>query len=126
MADSIFFAQFLGALMIIMPLGLLIHSKHIKSILDGIRNGVLMSVFGMIALLLGLFIVLNHNVWDSGLAIVISSIGWLSLIKGTVYFIFPSVVQSMATIYENKSTRNFFLLITLLLGVWLTYLGFTA
>ena len=124
MEVTLFFAKFWGVFMIAFPLAFLIRGQHIKSMLHAIKDDSMVVVFVMFALTLGLFTVLSHNVWGTGLELVVTIIGWLALIKGLVYLFFPGVIKSAAHIYDNKSVANFLLVIALIIGLWISYAAF--
>jgi NADH:ubiquinone oxidoreductase subunit 5 (subunit L)/multisubunit Na+/H+ antiporter MnhA subunit len=71
--------------------------------------------------------VLAHNVWSgSARAIIVTVIGWLTLIKGLLFLFLPAGVE--AELYFNglHYDRFFYayILFALALGAYLTYGGF--
>ncbi len=79
---------------------------------------------GIIALLLGAFVISVHNIWTAGWPVVITVIGWLSLIKGIWLLFYPSLAESFSFMFKNTSVyfRVNGILI-LLLGMFLLYHG---
>jgi cytochrome c biogenesis protein CcdA/glutaredoxin len=79
----------------------------------------------MFELAAGLAIVLVHNVWSGGWPIIITVVGWLMVIEGTAVAIFP--VREMQKLFRGltgKGWLNFWGLIVLVIGAYLTYIGF--
>jgi hypothetical protein len=73
-------------------------------------------------------IVLAHNVWSGGvLPILVTLFGWASLIKGMLLLVLSPETESRVFIvglgYEQHP--NLFATFALLLGVYMTYLGFS-
>jgi hypothetical protein len=85
-------------------------------------------VTGAFTLLLGIAMVVGHNVWTGGAApVVVTIVGWLALLKGAA-LIFLSQGQG-ASVLEATHYADlyyFYTAITLVLGVYLTYAGFSA
>lgn len=75
----------------------------------------------------GLAIVLAHNVWSGGvLPIIVSLFGWASLIKGMLLLVVSPETESRVFIvvlgYEQHPIL--FAALALLLGAYMTFLGF--
>jgi len=81
-----------------------------------------LSVFTVVA---GLAMVLTHNVWTKGPAVVlVTLIGWLTLIKGLVYLLLP--VKWMGGALNSGTYLHAVTGVMLVLGGYLTYAGFRA
>jgi len=93
-----------------------------------LANQPVMLTYGMISLALGLAMVLGHNVWSGGaLPVVVTLVGWLILAKGLALMLVPP--EAMTAFYSHMQYRenfNFYLLPSLLIGLYLTWSGFTA
>ncbi|MCI0600130.1 MAG: hypothetical protein L0Y60_11550 [Beijerinckiaceae bacterium] len=94
--------------------GLLIHDRP------------LLLMLGLITLTAGLALVLAHNIWSGGaLPIVVTLIGWITLIRGIVLLLVPPEV--LASFVETIDIERHFYVpaaITFVLGFYLTYMGF--
>lgn len=87
------------------------------------------SVFfsGLIALVVGLAIILTHNIWVANWTVLITILGWGALLKGIWLIVFPGTVFKLMQAYrKNKNISIIQLIIVLILGAVLTYLGFFA
>ncbi len=63
-------------------------------------------VVGFMSLAFGSLIVAFHNVW-SGLPIVLTILGWAQVLKGLVYFTFPSYGLRKLRIVDVERARMF-------------------
>lgn len=80
---------------------------------------------GIIAFMIGLASVLLHNQWGSPNEVIVSSLGWIALLKGITNLYFPNISRSLLK-PMNKKTISLYLVITLGIGVYLllkAYLG---
>lgn len=121
---SLFLAKVMGLFMLIISLILLINfHKFPKLVKAFTKNTLLVFISGFPAVLLGLLIVLTHNVWTNDPRWIITLIGWLILIKGVLRISMPEKVASIAA---RISPRGLFvmLLLILLVGAYLALFGF--
>jgi hypothetical protein len=76
----------------------------------------------------GLGLVIGHNVWTGGaLPVVVTLVGWASIIKGVVVLALPT--RQISKLYETLHYERFYLAyvgVTLALGLYLTIAAFTA
>jgi hypothetical protein len=75
----------------------------------------------------GLAIVLTHNIWSGGvLTVIVTIIGWLTLIKGLVFLFMPPATAVGIVIWGSAYDQYFYLdmALALLLGIYLTYESF--
>jgi hypothetical protein len=81
---------------------------------------------GVITLVAGLAIVLGHNIWSGGvLPVIITLVGWFTLIKGLLLlFLSPEAVVGVFGKLHYQQRFYLYILISLILGVYLTYEGF--
>ena len=94
-----------------------------------LNNAALLWVLSVITLTIGLAMVLAHNVWTGGaLPVVVTLVGWATLIKGLLFLFFPSGVESEFILSALRNPLIFYVWMTpsLLVGIYLTYGGFTS
>lgn len=121
---SLFLAKLMGLFMLIIALALLINFHKVpKLVKEFTKNHVLVFASGIPVLLLGLLVVLTHNVWVNDSRVIITIMGWLMILKGIVRLSMP---EKLAALISRISPRGYFvlLLITLLLGAYLALFGF--
>jgi hypothetical protein len=86
-------------------------------------------VVSVITLIIGLAVVLAHNVWSGGaLAVVVTLVGWAMLIKGLLFLFVYSGVQLEFFLSVLRNPLHFYICMTpsLVIGLYLTYGGFTS
>ena len=124
MEVSIFLAKVMGIYMIIICLSLLVNQKYYQGMVkDFSKNPLLMVFGGFISLIIGLLIVLSHNVW-SGWQIIITIIGWLAIVKGILYLLLPDFANDLAKKFNVENIFNLTAFSNIVLGAVLLYAGF--
>ena len=101
--------------------------KGYENIFEDFAKGpVHLLVTGYEALLIGLAIVLYHNIWDGAWWVVLITIFvWLSLLKGVFRLLFPSMVMGwIKSMMKSKNMMTFSMVFTLVFGVIFSYYGF--
>jgi len=121
MEITIFFARFWGAIFI--SLGLMsISARFLGRVIKYTEDKTITVSTGYITFLLGLVTVILHNIWVANWSIVITILGWVTLIKGVTKIGFPEYVHKRAQ--KFKAQQIFWSVIILFLGIWLLYMGF--
>ena len=82
-------------------------------------------LLGTLNLLLGLFIILAHNVWMWGPPVIVTVVGWLITLKGVVYVLFPRALNRVMPSAE-KLQQAFRIagVVMIVLGALLVYESF--
>ena len=80
---------------------------------------------GILALFFGLFILNFNNVWTADWMVIITIIGWLSVVKGVLLIVFPKVYVNFSNwMRMGDAVMRYIGIIYLLLGLFLTFKGF--
>ncbi len=117
---SIFFIKFYGYLMFLFAGALLINKEGMKKLYQDETN---IMIGGVISLLIGLPVIILHNIWTTDVLGFITYIGWMSTLKGVVRIAFPSfVVNKMKK--STVNSLNIWLIFAMLLGAGLIYCGY--
>jgi len=126
MEISIFLAQFWGWLLVIVGLIFLLKKQMLEDELSRMfKNKDYVLLTGWLALILGLFTVILHNIWATDWRIVITIFGWISLIKGIARMGFPELPQKTASTFKNKPVLvQILLIICFFLGAWLIWMSY--
>jgi uncharacterized membrane protein len=126
MERSVFIAKIFGLCYLILGIGLLANRKTFKRIIeDFCKNEALVLYGGLIAFVVGVVIILTHNVWAANWTIIITLIGWAGLIKGIWMIVFPDSVHKLMKIYQNnENVLLIHAMLALMLGAVLTFFGF--
>ncbi|MGV8947815.1 MAG: hypothetical protein ACOH2E_00375 [Candidatus Paracaedibacter sp.] len=122
---SLFLSKALGLYLVIISVGMLINAHTLKPILgEMLKSPGLMFVTGVIAMIIGVLIVISHNFWTLDWRVIITIIGWASLIKGTIRVVIPQYVNVLDKNWMLSNTSYYTtFIITFLLGVSLCYFG---
>jgi len=78
---------------------------------------------GIISLLIGLPVIILHNIWTADVLGFITFIGWMTTLKGVVRIAFPSFVANKMK-EKTENSLNILLIFAMLLGAGLMYCGY--
>jgi hypothetical protein len=126
MGTSVFIARIFGLCYLIIGACFLVNRKGFKRVMeDFCKNAALLFYGGLLALVVGVVIILTHNIWVANWAVMITIIGWAGLIKGIWLLAFPdSVARFMQAYQENENLIIVHAIAALIFGLVLTYFGF--
>lgn len=121
---SIFLAKLFGLYLIVVCSAALINRKNFEKLADSLSGNLTLLVFsGAASMLLGLAVVISHNIWTSDWRVLISFLGWLTLFKAGVRLFFPEKIKPMAM--KFMKLWPWVCLVFLIVGVYLAYIGFS-
>jgi hypothetical protein len=128
MQTSVFLARLIGPVLLIAGIGLLANRRAFNAMAqDVLRSHALVYLFGLIDLAIGLAIVLTHNVWVADWRVLITLMGWLSIVRGTVRIVFPDQVMKLgARLLRRDAAMTASLAVAIVLGLVLIYFGYVA
>ena len=128
METSIFIARIFGLCYLILGAGLVFNRKVFGQVMDDFcKNAALLFYGGLLALVIGVVIILTHNVWVANWTVIITIIGWVALIKGIWIIIFPNTVSKFMQAYQkNENLLIVHSIFALIFGAVLTFFGFFA
>ena len=129
METSLFLAKLIGPVLLVIGAAMLVNQVNMREMAaDFLEHRGLIFLSGLLTLLGGLAIVLTHNVWEAGWPVIITILGWLSVIGGAFRIVFPDSVKSMgASLLDSPVLLNVSGVAHGLLGAALCFLGyFTA
>jgi hypothetical protein len=126
---TIFLGRLLGLFTLITSFWLLVERQNTVSTIPALLGDrPAMVIFAIIALAGGLAIVLAHNIWSGGvLPILVTLIGWVMVVRGVLFlFLPPEATLGILAAMQFERLFYVYLAIPFVLGVYLTYLAFTA
>lgn len=125
METSIFLAQLMGTFSLIMGFSMLAKRKMLISIFHELSNSRALSyILGTLIFLLGLLVILNHNVWELSPRIAITIVGWVILIEGGSYlFVSKETLKKYLAFLDNRKIYYIIAVGYLILGSYLAYFG---
>ena len=123
---SIFLAKVLGLYLVIVPLAVLVNRKHLPRLVEEFSTNVGLNILASIfALVLGLLLVVSHNVWTADWRVLVTILGWLTLAKGVVRLLFLERMQKLSAL-SLKPWWAVVLVLFVLVGLYLSYVGFST
>lgn len=126
MENSILLARFIGPYIIVIGIGLLLNLKYYQRVMEGFfKDPALVYITGLITFVVGLAVVLFHNIWAMDWRVIITLLGWNVLIKGIVLVVFPAAAAKIT----DKFVKNIKLVaipwgIMLIIGIFLITKGY--
>jgi hypothetical protein len=128
MQTSIFLAQLIGPLFLVMGLGMLLNRDGYREMAEEFLDSrALIYLAGLLALVPGITIVLFHNVWVFDWRLIITLFGWLAVIGGVFRLVFPDRVSEIgARFLESPTTLTVAGIVVIALGAILSFYGYFA
>jgi len=118
---TIFLARLWGSFFIIFGL-LFIITRQLGKTIEMTGDKAFVISTGYITLLMGLVTAILHNVWVANWKVVITILGWSTLIKGIMKIGFPEQIHKQAQRFKKKQMVSAAALI--MLGAWLMWMSF--
>ena len=116
-------AVLMGSTLVIVGLTVFNKSYFNAVMTDLVNSKGLLWLTGLITFVMGVVIVALHNVWSADWRVLVTLLGWLTVIKGAVIMLFPS---SMMLIYRRLRSNHLLTysgIYALVLGGFLLLLG---
>lgn len=120
---SFFLAKFWGWYLIIFFTILSFNPKRILQLLKDLQDQKFVILISFIAIIIGLINILLHNIWEPDWRLIITLIGWISLIIGLLLFIFPARTSKFLENFNVKFVQLMYMLL-LIIGVFLLNKGY--
>lgn len=122
MTDAQIF-QLLGIVLVVLGVSWVVnHGAYRRLVKDMAKSESVLLLMGMIALVTGYALLVLHTT-DS---IIITVLGWLTLVKGVAIIFFPAVGNVYAFLNGMKRYFSFMPWLILVLGLASLYLGYLA
>jgi vacuolar-type H+-ATPase subunit I/STV1 len=124
-ARTRFFARVLGPFLVIVDVTAVARASDMQRLLSQFEaNSMWAFVTGAFILLFGLITVAAHQYWKGAAAIIVSSLGWLIVLRGLLLVAFPKVFVDVANSMIGAQGWWISLCIVFaLIGLYLTYVG---
>lgn len=124
-----FLSKLIGLYCLLVALSMLTNKEATVAAVNSLfHSPAVLLIGGLVALVIGLAMILGHNVWSGGApAIIVTLFGWAALIKGVIILFLP---PQAATLYFAALHYQQFLYpysaLMIVLGAYLTYAGFKS
>lgn len=126
--ETRFLCRLIGLYCLIVGLVMVVEKQGtVQTVTSLMQDRALVFVLGDILLFAGLAMTLLHNVWSGGpTPVIVTLIGWLTLVKGLVFLALAPVQAGSFYLQQLQFERLYYVYagITLVLGTYLTDLGF--
>jgi uncharacterized membrane protein HdeD (DUF308 family) len=126
MALTLLLAKVFGIALIAIGIAIIVYRGHYAQITrDFLQQRLLRTVIAFSETVVGLFIVIGHNVWSPSPAALITLFGWMFVLEGASYLLMP---EKYTVRFVNTVNRpQFFIasgIIGIVLGIYLADYGF--
>lgn len=126
METSLFLAQVIGLYLVIQSIVLMVRLKEMQEIVrELIHNRPVLLIISLIATMVGLLLVVSHNVWEANWRVIVTIFGWGILVKGILYMALP--IENMDRLTKKFNTRGWYIgggIGSLIIGLYLVFKGF--
>ena len=127
---TMFLSRLIGLYCVFAALSMVIRKQAIVEMVTALlHDSPLMFILGVFTLIAGLAMILAHNVWAGGApAVIVTLVGWITLIKGLMFLFVPPAAEADFFLknLHYEQYFYFYMTVTLAIGIYLTYSGFTA
>lgn len=126
MSTSLFIAKLLGPVYALVGIALFLRGQMFRAILtEFIASSALIYLAGVIGLLVGMTLILTHNIWVLDWRVVITLIGWVTLIRALITIFEPRyILVAGSRILERSKLLIVAAALNLAIGLTLTYFGY--
>ncbi|MGB0961340.1 MAG: hypothetical protein ACPGVY_01435 [Mycobacterium sp.] len=119
------FCRVIGPYIVIACVAAVVRASDMQALFSELdANSMVSWLSGVLALLFGLVVVAFHPYWRGAAAIIVSVVGWLAVLEGLLYLVFPTPVVSLADgMIGAQALWVAFCIVFSLVGLYLTYVG---
>lgn len=128
MQSALVIARILGPLYVIVSVGMVLTPSTYQRVFEEFRESAALTYLGgMLALGFGLLVLAVHPVWRADWTAVITVIGWLGVIKGSLLIVRPSSVIGVSRpLMAKPAWLRLWAVAPLALGLYLCLKGFSV
>jgi hypothetical protein len=125
--STVFLYQLIGPVMLILGVGMALNTDfYLKYIKEAAKSHHFVVIGSLINLVIGMSIILTHNLWGNAAEAFISLFGWIALWKGAWIGTRPNGYFKLAKLISEKKWIKFMSFYVIALGLLLSYIGFIA
>lgn len=102
------------------------NKSYFNAVMTDLANSKgLLWVTGLITFVMGTVIVALHNVWSADWRLIVTLLGWLTVVKGAVIILFPSSMLLLYRRFLSNHLLTYSGIYAVVLGGLLVFLGLT-
>lgn len=125
MKTSRFIAKVLGLYGLALVLIVVAGGSAMKSrMLESIKDPAFVLLSKILAIMIGLAMVVKHNVWDGTWRVVITAVGYLFILKGILLLCWPEGLVALSREILQGAGMPFYMLLSAVFYGWMTWVGF--
>lgn len=126
MDNSKFLGKVIGIYLIIVSVAMFLDRAQFVTIVKQLIDNVpLMFVVGFFTLIIGILMVVAHNIWQWHWRLIITIISWLTLIKGISIIFYPQYIDKLSIFFLQSTEAGYIsAVVNLLIGLVLCYFSF--
>jgi hypothetical protein len=126
MASSKMIAGLIGPTLLAIAASMLINLGSFPALAEQIsRDPGLIYVSGILLLIAGLAVVRIHNIWAGGWPVLVTVVGWLAILSGSVRMLFPVQGAAVMAVIGRSTPLVLASAVTLLVvGAFLSFKGY--
>ncbi len=122
---SVAITQVLGIVIAVMGISVVFDRRNVAAALEKVtQDRGFLWLWGFLILTMGAVLIVMNNVWTSGLPLLVTILGWLTLIKGAYLLLLPGPAISLYRKCNTDVVLVFGGIVAFILGLVLLYLGF--
>jgi hypothetical protein len=122
---SIYLAKSFGLYLFIVGLAMTLKKKRFEQVIDElVASPAGLFIVATMTLILGVLLIVAHNIWVADWRVIITSLAWLTFIAGLVRTFIPEFIEKMAPRIHKDAVYYPIAIVSLLLGSYLLYVGF--
>lgn len=100
---SLLIAKEIAIIYIVAGLAIIIGQLNFQNIAEDLaKSPSLTLVTGLIGLIVGVILVMYHNIWVWQWTVLITIVSWLFLLGGIILIIYPKILLTMGKFYKNS------------------------
>ncbi len=128
MDTSQFLSKAIGIYLIVVSLAMELNAQQfMTNVTHLIHDGPLMFVTGFFTLILGILMVLSHNIWQWGWRVLVTIVCWLTLLKGINFLVYPQLITATTVNFlQHPTVTHISAAADFVLGVLLIYFGYKS
>ncbi len=123
--STLFLAKVFGLYLTILSVLMLVRRESFTARIDTLlASSATLFFSAIVTLILGILLVVSHNIWIMHWTVLITILCWWVLIKGVLRLFFPEIDKKWTNAFIKTKSYYSSAVIMLVLGILFLYLGF--